>query len=513
MSNKSDIDTNINNYTDDELLDIIGLTQTSSKSDIQNRINKIIKKYSDNDEQQYVQFFINTEKKLLSEDEDHDQSEDEHEEISQSEEWLQNQFLRQKNQNQDNKITNRQNTVQILDSTTNPIMHRERLGVSNTLPLEIGQDSLNPTLRQIVSRIITIDSKYRANIVPYSSDPRDITSPTNFSCNLSDKLKNVVKLRLNSIYIPRTWYVYDKYLQNIYFWIKESDENIPPIQVKIPEGNYKDISAINTAINTAIHSKDISAVGCSIVNSDHSPHLHFSIESNYSIIFYKYGLSVDSSNGCVSDLTYATCLGYFLGFRYNTKSNKNTGKIPEYWEIKESTTAHTTPNLLGQQYFNLVIDDYNHNQTNNTSVCIEVTPNKLPLPTYINKVKGDLSANVCVDFTNKSTYVPTFPRKLTQNQLYSINSIIKDRNEGIYRDPTPINSNVLAVIHLPNIDNNTHAITSVNINSHMVYERKYFGPVTIERLKVTLLDDMGNIVNLHGHDWSLTLTAEELYQY
>ena len=40
MSNKSNIDTNINNYTDDELVDIIGLDHTASKSDIENRLSK-----------------------------------------------------------------------------------------------------------------------------------------------------------------------------------------------------------------------------------------------------------------------------------------------------------------------------------------------------------------------------------------------------------------------------------------------------------------------------------------
>ena len=43
--------------------------------------------------------------------------------------------------------------------------------------------------------------------------------------------------------------------------------------------------------------------------------------------------------------------------------------------------------------------------------------------------------------------------------------------------------------------------------------RVYFGPVSIERLRITLLDDKGNILNLHGHDWSFTLIADQLYQY
>ena len=43
--------------------------------------------------------------------------------------------------------------------------------------------------------------------------------------------------------------------------------------------------------------------------------------------------------------------------------------------------------------------------------------------------------------------------------------------------------------------------------------RVYFGPVNIDRMAVKLLDDKGNILNLNGNDWCLTLVCECLYQY
>jgi hypothetical protein len=43
--------------------------------------------------------------------------------------------------------------------------------------------------------------------------------------------------------------------------------------------------------------------------------------------------------------------------------------------------------------------------------------------------------------------------------------------------------------------------------------RNYFGPVDIDRLRVKLLDDKGNVVDLHGGDWSMTIISENLYQY
>ena len=44
-------------------------------------------------------------------------------------------------------------------------------------------------------------------------------------------------------------------------------------------------------------------------------------------------------------------------------------------------------------------------------------------------------------------------------------------------------------------------------------KRIYFGPVNINRMRITLLNDKGNLVNLNGADWSITLISENLYQY
>jgi hypothetical protein len=45
-----------------------------------------------------------------------------------------------------------------------------------------------------------------------------------------------------------------------------------------------------------------------------------------------------------------------------------------------------------------------------------------------------------------------------------------------------------------------------------IFKRNYFGPVNISKLKVTLYDDRGNIVNLNQQDWSFTLIVEQMYK-
>ena len=47
-----------------------------------------------------------------------------------------------------------------------------------------------------------------------------------------------------------------------------------------------------------------------------------------------------------------------------------------------------------------------------------------------------------------------------------------------------------------------------------VYMRRYFGPVTLDKFGIKLLDDNGNLVNLTwSQNWSFTLAVEQLYQY
>ena len=43
-------------------------------------------------------------------------------------------------------------------------------------------------------------------------------------------------------------------------------------------------------------------------------------------------------------------------------------------------------------------------------------------------------------------------------------------------------------------------------------KRIYFGPVAITKMQISLYDDKGYILNLHGQDWSFTMTAEDFYE-
>jgi hypothetical protein len=183
----------------------------------------------------------------------------------------------------------------------------------------------------------------------------------------------------------------------------------------------------------------------------------------------------------------------------------------------ETVIADSLPNVYGPQYFILVVDDFNNNHLNNGLVNIIDTNNKVDLPSYYNTLDMscvNLNPGLDLEFPNNiGLMTKTSPRTLTQAQLYSVNEILINRKKGTYRTTGPATTDVLAIIPLrditsirpkPYINDNPTLLTNV---------RNYFGPVNIERLRVRLMDDKGNLVNLHDSDWSFSLVVEQLYQY
>ena len=132
-------------------------------------------------------------------------------------------------------------------------MERERLGVLQSHPIPVVQGTINPNLKNIISRIVSIDSQYRSNIVPFSNN--NINAPsfnTDFTFDLSERLNNVLSMKLNSIQIPTSWYIFDYSLGNTCFKYQIGNADpalIKTILVKIPPGNYT-LPFLNTYFTT-----------------------------------------------------------------------------------------------------------------------------------------------------------------------------------------------------------------------------------------------------------------------
>jgi hypothetical protein len=173
-------------------------------------------------------------------------------------------------------------------------------------------------------------------------------------------------------------------------------------------------------------------------------------------------------------------------------------------------------------YLILTIDDFNQNHLNSGLISITELSKTLKLPSYYSAdmpytcvYPNKLSSNeqVIINKYNKtySSYpqvLPSAPRTLTQTQIYTINEIIKNNDSTTnYFAKAPTTTDVFAVIPVKGQIVLGSFYTDYG-GSLQNFKRIYFGPVDIDRLRITLQDDKGNIINLNGCDWSITLITE-----
>jgi hypothetical protein len=260
-----------------------------------------------------------------------------------------------------------------------------------------------------------------------------------------------------------------------------------------------------------------------------------------------------------SQHTFNGTLGWLMGFRLPLQPVFSTG-VPGSTSPDYKYTGGNTPqgilNLYGTKYFILVLDDYNQNHINNGLITITELSKSLALPSYYNSSQpyicspnvsnlpsildinavGNLSNitpaeavslginpdnlfNSLQDKIDLGTsdiqqILPSAPRTLTQAQIYTINEIIKNRSKTIsFRAKAPTNSDTFALIPIKYGSMSTGQLYTEVSGQFQDNKRIYFGPVDIDRLRIRLLDDRGNTVDLHGGDWCVTLLSENLYQY
>lgn len=501
---KDDVDYNINNYSETELLLILGLTENDIRDTelINSKIDAFIEKFKREKNDVLIKFFNDVKNKF--------------EEYEQTNEWFENIYTTQSNSIEENKITNRYNNLEIYNNNHFP-MKKKVLGISNNYEVSVTQDKLNPNLTNITSRLINIDSQFR--------EPNTKFTSSDYTLDLTDPLTNVVSLRLYSFQIPYTWYTIDYNLGNTCYWIQLEDYTIP---ITIEPGNYSqstfidklnkslletgfsfpDTTPIDTPITYNIATGKIKLNMMNGIYTDPTGAIS-TISTSTKLIFYDLTNELVCNKTCYSQSRHINeTLGWIMGFRNESIYIDLSGNIAEGVMI-----------LNGPRYIIIVIDDYNQNHINNSLVGITELSKNLKLPNYYS---NDIPY-ICNDTNTDSSlnnlkiiqqYIPSAPRTLTQPQLYTINEILKNNDKTRTKNyvKSPVSTDTFALI--PTKSNITFgSIYSEISGSLQDNKRVYFGPVNIDRMRIRLLDDKGNILNLNGADWSITLISENLYQY
>ena len=121
---------------------------------------------------------------------------------------------------------------------------------TKTFSVPVAKGNLNPTLKNIISRIVNVDSQYRT----VQSTDAD-TGSCNYTVHLSDMLKGVLNMRLFSVQVPYNWYSIDSSYGNNYFWIGVQDSgssSYTNVLITVPSGNYS-LKAIPFQLKYALY--------------------------------------------------------------------------------------------------------------------------------------------------------------------------------------------------------------------------------------------------------------------
>ena len=552
------IDLDITHYDTDELLAMLNL-RDPTEDDIVTATNRLINKANADRLPNVAAFFQDAQDTLLDEldkqsppdppeeqeEEDPDQEEDtqEAQDLDQEDntkgsdqlgQWWRNQYLKQDDKVQASKPADRKNKIQVLQGNRHMPTKREELGVNDTYQVPVTQGTLNPNLKNTVTRIANLDSQYRQIITPNSENPLGPASPTNYTIDLTDNLTNVLSIKLNSVQIPYAWYALD-YTSgtNVLFYRQTGTTAYTPFVV--PPGNYTPLQLQAYMASVAPFNGTTFTVACN-ANSGKMT-ITNATATAYDVLFFDPGYNVDYTvppgmdaqeiNDAVGASKLNSNLGWLMGFRGTNQvpsvPNQLLYTIPANTLLNNAIVSEALADTYGPKYLILVLDDYNQNHLNKGLVNIATTDTKLSLPSYFTPganaalppsyfVPGAIP--VICDGLGNPTYVQSYPRKLTQAQIYTINTIQQDRNNTtIDRYTGPTTTDVLALIPVK-----TYSLLPgqpyIEFGSALqTNERIYFGPVNIERMKIQLMDDKGNILNMHGNDWSFTIVSTHLYEY
>lgn len=558
------IDTNIDNYTIAELLTILDLDNEPTPDEITEKSNYYIDKFTDENNEEMINFFTSMQSTLLQYFEDINDEENGSPTGKQTSDWFENEALKQANPVQSNKNTDRKQKIDVYSNSHVP-MNREHLGVNNTYTLPVAQDVLNPNLKNTTSRIIVLDSQYRQSTSPSETS-------TDYTLDLSEPLLNVLSLRLYSFAIPYTWYVIDEVYGNTCFWLTFVDPNgipVTSVKISVEPGNYTN-STFVTTLSASIIAAGIDITGIQPIPAYPVPanplstvyinqnsgkmtlnlwgakYQGITIDETTVITFFNAGLTTDLScnYACAQSLAINQTLGWVMGYR-----------VPVVNVVKTGNTAISIPDLYGPKYFILVIDDLNQNHINSGLIGITEMSKTVKLPSYYSPdlpytcipanpmgtniayvsstnpmgrtitynsaaLSNDADAGTLIMDKFNATYAPTpqvlpsAPRILTQSQIYTINEIMKNNERTYnYKLKAPVVSDTFAILPIKLGNMKTGDVNTEFGGSMQDNKRIYFGPVNISRLRIKLLDDRGNIVNLNGCDWCVTLISENLYQY
>jgi hypothetical protein len=315
----------------------------------------------------------------------------------------------------------------------------------------------------------------------------------------------------------------------------QTPTNLYSVKVTIPARSYSMYQLV-TYINTQLEANPLtvgSQFSIVLINGQNYVQFRSNINkvfgtSDYRIAFYDplsfvscYSGATRIGNSSIQNVTWDTTVGWLLGYRQSTiyylsdyvGINLTSSTNPQNYYltgdssnvfIMVSDTAVST-NLYN--YFLILLDDFVQNHLNDGLVTItnQETSVEIPPVKYVCDPVSQQMTAVPADYGNPGV-------SYTANQLYSFNQKVLSQQviQKSYSSG-PFVKDIFGIVPLK--------VSGMSVGSVYVefggtlqnQDRIYFGPVNISRMKIQLLTDRGDVVDLNNANWSFSLMCEQLY--
>ena len=327
---------------------------------------------------------------------------------------------------------------------------------------------INPINRTVIGSVLNINTMFRNDY--YS------TKSSNFNIDLNTTLQNVTSMTLQSAEIPDLYYTFSSLNKTNEFTIELFDIS----------SNNADSANISTDTSIINQTKHVVKIKDGIytphtlmrylneyVFNDPSNNQLTRVGAYYDEVTKKFNFVRDIRGATNSGIPVTNLDGDPIELRFNID-----------WRISDEPNRPIQMNMgwmLGyrKQYYNYDEDFVSKNEANTTTV-------QGYSPEGMFNTEGSKYLFLAIEDYNKN---------------YS-QTIFSPFQESVFT-----NNNILAKLVKTSDGNYNYINPDVQTN----YVRNYFGPVNITRLKVSILDELGRVVDFNNTDYSISLRVNQLY--
>lgn len=328
--------------------------------------------------------------------------------------------------------------------------------------------NVNTISRQVVHKYLNVDSRFMRDTIS--------NKPENFEVNLNSTIDNVVSMRVLSAELPNTFY--NVTTKNNKFWITNAART-GLMEIVITPGKYTPSTLINKL--NEIYPDDFCEPELHPNNKTY--HVHYDTDTGKFLIERHDEETFDLV--FIDDIYIDASGNSQPVHRYNTKIEKcglTTNPRP----------SAATKILNDCQQKPAIIDE----ETKFTNL-------------------GYLLGYTQASYTGLSSYTSEKVATLDLNKyIYlSINDFNHNNSQSIIgnREHSLINDNIISRFSLTGETNVSSQLVNDRYSSIFNSVRVYHGPVKMNRLRIELLDEFGNTLELNGGHVSLLIELETLY--